>query len=85
MEVARLVERSDVAEEITRFRSHLTLWNEAVQVKGICGKKLDFIVQEMGREINTIGAKCQDSDIAERVIAVKSELERVREQVQNIE
>ncbi len=85
MEVARLVERSDIAEEITRFRSHLSLWNEAVRGEGIRGKKLDFIVQEMGREVNTIGAKCQDADIAERVISIKSELERVREQVQNIE
>ena len=85
MEVARLVERSDVTEELTRFRSHLSLWREAAAKDGPCGKKLDFIIQEMNREINTIGSKCQDAAMAEHVIAVKSELERVREQVQNIE
>jgi uncharacterized protein (TIGR00255 family) len=85
MEVARLVEKSDIAEEITRFRSHLTLWGEAVEAAGACGKKLDFIIQEMNREVNTIGSKCQDAAIAERVIDIKTELERMREQIQNIE
>ena len=85
MEVARLVEKSDIAEEITRFRSHLALWKDAVSEGGPCGKKLDFIVQEMNREVNTIGSKSQDGDMAEQVIAMKSELERVREQVQNVE
>jgi uncharacterized protein (TIGR00255 family) len=84
-EVARLVERADVAEEVTRFRSHITLWKSAVAAAEPCGKKLDFIVQEMNREVNTIGSKCQDSAISERVIGMKAELERVREQVQNIE
>ena len=85
IEVARLVERSDITEEITRFRSHIALWREAVGVEGPCGKKLDFIIQEMNREVNTIGSKCQDAAITESVIATKSELERIREQVQNIE
>lgn len=85
MEAARLVERSDIAEEITRFRSHLELWKGTMAAEGPCGKKLDFIVQEMNREVNTIGSKCQDAEIAEHVIAMKSEIERVREQVQNIE
>ena len=85
MEAARLVERGDVAEEVTRFRSHLELWQGTVGAGGPCGKKLDFIVQEMNREVNTIGSKCQDAEIAEHVIAMKSEIERVREQVQNIE
>jgi uncharacterized protein (TIGR00255 family) len=84
-EVARLVERADVAEEITRFRSHVSLWQSAVAAAEPCGKKLDFIVQEMNREVNTIGSKCQDAAISERVIGMKAELERVREQVQNIE
>ncbi len=84
-EVARLVERADVAEEITRFRSHVALWRSAVSASEPCGKKLDFIVQEMNREVNTIGSKCQDAAISERVIALKAELERVREQVQNVE
>lgn len=85
MEIARLVERSDITEEITRFRSHVTLWQGALEAEGPCGKKLDFIVQEMNREVNTMGSKCQDAAIAEHVIAMKAELERVREQVQNIE
>lgn len=85
MEAARMVERGDVAEEITRFRSHLEMWKATVGTGGPCGKKLDFIVQEMNREVNTIGSKCQDSEIAEHVIAMKSEIERIREQVQNIE
>jgi uncharacterized protein (TIGR00255 family) len=84
-EAARLVERADVAEEITRLRSHVALWRRAVEGSEPCGKKLDFIVQEMNREVNTIGSKCQDAAIAERVIAMKAEIERVREQVQNIE
>jgi uncharacterized protein (TIGR00255 family) len=84
-EVARLVERADVAEEITRLRSHITLWQATVSAAEPCGKKLDFIVQEMNREVNTIGSKCQDARITESVIAMKSELERVREQVQNVE
>jgi uncharacterized protein (TIGR00255 family) len=84
-EVARLVERADVAEEITRLRSHIALWQGAVSGPGPCGKKLDFIVQEMHREVNTIGSKCQDARITECVIAMKTELERVREQVQNVE
>jgi uncharacterized protein (TIGR00255 family) len=84
-EVARLVERADVAEEVTRFRSHMTLWASAVDGSEPSGKKLDFIVQEMNREVNTIGSKCQDARITESVIAMKSEIERVREQVQNVE
>jgi uncharacterized protein (TIGR00255 family) len=84
-EVARLVERVDVAEEITRFRSHLAIFQSAVAASEPCGKKLDFIVQEMNREVNTIGSKCQDAAISERVITMKAELERVREQVQNVE
>jgi uncharacterized protein (TIGR00255 family) len=84
-EVARAVERADVSEEITRLRSHVSLWRSAVASSEPCGRKLDFIVQEMNREVNTIGSKCQDAAIAERVIAMKAELERVREQVQNVE
>ena len=79
------MERSDITEELTRFRSHVALWREAVRAEGPCGKKLDFIIQEMNREVNTIGSKCQDAAITESVIAIKSELERIREQVQNIE
>jgi uncharacterized protein (TIGR00255 family) len=84
-EVARLVDRTDVAEEITRFRSHIALWASAGAEGEPSGKRLDFVVQEMNREANTIGSKCQDARITERVIAMKSEIERVREQVQNVE
>ncbi len=84
-EVARLVERLDVTEEITRFRSHVALWRAAVAASEPCGKKLDFIVQEMNREVNTIGSKCQEAAISERVIEMKAELERVRELTQNVE
>jgi len=85
MEVARLVDRADVSEEVTRLKSHLALWRATVEGEEACGKKLDFIVQEMNREANTIGSKCQEAGMAERVIAIKTELERVREQVQNVE
>lgn len=85
MEVARLVERADITEELTRFRSHLSLWGSTVSEEGPCGKKLDFILQEMNREANTVGAKCQDAAISEHVISIKAELERIREQVQNVE
>jgi uncharacterized protein (TIGR00255 family) len=61
------------------------MWRETVIGDEPCGKKLDFIIQEMNREVNTIGSKCQDTEITERVISLKSELERVREQIQNIE
>jgi uncharacterized protein (TIGR00255 family) len=84
-EVARLAERADVTEEVTRFRSHIALWKTAVEAPEPCGKKLDFILQEMNREVNTIGSKCQEAAITERVIEMKAELERVREQVQNVE
>lgn len=85
MEVTRLVERSDITEEIARLRSHVELWRTTTAEGGPCGKKLDFIAQEIHREVNTIGSKCQDAAIAEHVIAAKTELERIREQVQNIE
>ena len=85
MEVTKFVERSDVTEELTRLRSHLMLWHKTVTTPGPCGKKLDFIIQEMNREVNTIGSKCQDATMTDNVITVKTELERIREQVQNIE
>ena len=84
MDVARLVERGNISEEITRFRSHLKLWGNSVSGSEPCGKKLDYIAQEMNREVNTIGAKSQDSKIAEHVIIMKAQLERIREQVQNV-
>ncbi len=84
-EIAILADKSDVAEEVTRLRSHLGHFRELLAGDGAVGRKLDFLVQEMNREVNTIGAKSQSTGIAERVVELKAELERVREQVQNLE
>ncbi|MEO7192691.1 MAG: YicC/YloC family endoribonuclease [Vicinamibacterales bacterium] len=84
-EVVRFVARSDIDEEIVRMRSHLEHWRTLATGPEPCGRKLDFLVQEMNREINTIGSKAEGSRATEVVIAAKAELERVREQVQNVE
>lgn len=84
-EIAYLAERWDVAEEIVRMRSHVALFVESVEAGGRAGKRLGFVVQEMNREANTIGAKANDSDIAARAVAVKEELEQLREQLENVE
>ena len=85
MDVARLVERGNISEEITRFRSHLELWNISVSGSEPCGKKLGYIAQEMNREVNTIGSKAMGSETSKLIVSAKSELEKLREQVQNIE
>jgi uncharacterized protein (TIGR00255 family) len=84
-EVAYLVDRADVTEEIVRFRSHMQRFGEIIGDGGEVGKKLDFLMQEMNREINTIGSKAKSLDINRVVVDIKSELEKVREEVQNIE
>jgi uncharacterized protein (TIGR00255 family) len=84
-EVAYFAERSDVSEEVIRMESHLRQFESKLAEEGPAGRGLDFILQEMNREVNTIGAKATDVDISQRVIALKGELERMREQVQNIE
>ena len=84
-EVAFMAERSDITEEIVRLKSHLHLFDERLASKTEIGRELDFICQEMNREINTISSKSQLFDIATHVIAVKGEIEKIREQVQNIE
>jgi uncharacterized protein (TIGR00255 family) len=84
-EVAYFAERSDVSEEVIRMESHLRQFDAKLKEEGLAGRGLDFILQEMGREVNTIGAKSTDADIAHKVIELKGELERMREQVQNIE
>jgi uncharacterized protein (TIGR00255 family) len=84
-EVVRFVSRSDVDEEIVRLRSHVDHWRGLVGAAEPCGRKLDFLVQEMNREINTIGSKVESARASELVIAAKAELERIREQVQNVE
>jgi uncharacterized protein (TIGR00255 family) len=88
-EVALFVDRSDISEEIVRLRSHLVQFDAAIseassRQEGV-GRKLEFITQEMGREVNTIGSKANDSEISARVVEMKTSLERVREQVQNVE
>ena len=85
-EVALFAERVDISEEITRFRSHLVQYKELLRQKmGPHGRKMDFLTQEMGREINTIGSKAMDACISHLVVDVKAELDKVREQIQNIE
>lgn len=84
-EVAFLAEKSDVTEEIVRMKSHLELFTSKLKTKGEVGRELDFLCQEMNREMNTIGSKSQHFDIATDVIFVKGELEKIREQIQNIE
>ncbi len=84
-EVAMMAEKSDITEEIVRFRSHLDQFIGMLQGDEAVGRKLDFLLQEMGREVNTIGSKSSDVEIARQVIEVKSELARIREQVQNFE
>ena len=84
-EVAIMADRSDITEEIVRFRSHIAQFSELLKSGESAGRKIDFLLQEMGREINTIGSKSSDIEISRRVIEVKSELGKLREQVQNIE
>lgn len=84
-EIVLLAERWDIAEEIVRLRAHLAAARAWLEEDRPLGKRLGFLLQEMGREVNTIGAKANDADIAHRVVALKEELERVREQVENIE
>lgn len=84
-EVAFFADRGNITEEIVRLRSHFKQIREAVQAPEPVGRKLDFLVQELNREVNTIGSKANDTQIATRVIAAKSEIEKIREQVQNIE
>ncbi len=84
-EIVRFVARSDVDEEIVRLRGHLEHWHGLAGGPEPCGRKLDFLVQEMNREINTIGSKVEGARGTEVVIAAKAELERIKEQVQNVE
>lgn len=86
-EVALLAERGDVTEEVTRLGSHLDQFAEVVggETAEPVGRRLDFLLQEMLREANTLGAKAQDAGISQQVVAMKVELERLREQVQNVE
>ncbi|HSG99190.1 MAG TPA: YicC/YloC family endoribonuclease [candidate division Zixibacteria bacterium] len=84
-EVAMLVERTDITEEITRLRSHLEQFAKDLTRTEPVGRRLNFLLQEMNREVNTIGSKSTDLSITKRVIALKEEIEKIREQVQNVE
>ena len=84
-EVALLAERSDITEEIARLKIHLTAAAKAMEGAPSAGRTLDFLAQEMYREVNTMAAKVRDGDIAQRLIEAKGVIERVREQVRNIE
>jgi uncharacterized protein (TIGR00255 family) len=84
-EVVRAAQRSDISEEVTRFHGHLSHWDALSDSPEPCGRKLDFLLQEMNREINTIGSKADGLQVSEVVIQAKAELERMREQVQNVE
>lgn len=84
-EIVRVVGRSDISEEITRFRAHLVHWSALVDAPEPCGRKLDFLLQEMNREINTIGSKADGQAVSELVVSAKAELEKMREQAQNVE
>lgn len=84
-EIALFAERADITEEITRIDSHLEQFGLTFEQDDAVGRGLDFLCQELYREINTVGSKCADVEIAQKVISFKTELERIREQVQNVE
>ena len=84
-EVALLADRCDVTEELVRLASHFNQFDEALCSKEPVGRKLDFLMQEMNREVNTIGSKSNDTGITNLVIQIKAEMEKMREQVQNVE
>jgi uncharacterized protein (TIGR00255 family) len=84
-EVALMAERLDVSEELVRYQTHLRHLADLLGASEAVGRKLDFVIQEIGRELNTIGSKAQDAEVAGLVIEAKSELEKMREQAQNVE
>jgi len=84
-EVAYLVEKSDITEEVVRTQSHLLQFRECLDSDDVVGRKLDFLIQEIHREINTISSKSYHAEISHKAVEIKNELERMREQIQNIE
>jgi uncharacterized protein (TIGR00255 family) len=84
-DVQLFADRSDISEELTRLGSHIKMFNDTLQAGDASGRKLDFIVQEMFRETNTIGSKAGDAEISARVVDIKCAIERMRELVQNIQ
>lgn len=85
MEMVVMADKLDISEECVRLKSHFKFFDQAMRAKEPSGRKINFLLQEMHREINTIGSKANDADISHKVVDVKEELERIREQVQNIE
>lgn len=84
-EVALLADRSDITEELVRWKSHLAQFDDLLGLDEPVGRRLDFLLQEIGREVNTVGAKAQQADLSRLVVAAKAEVERLREQVQNVD
>ncbi|HRI51239.1 MAG TPA: YicC family protein [Pseudomonadota bacterium] len=84
-EIALIADRLDVSEEITRLRAHMAEFTRLCQGDALAGRQLDFLTQELHREVNTIGSKSQSAEVAARIVAMKAELERLREQIQNVE
>ena len=84
-EIVRSAARSDISEEVARFRAHISHWVTLADSAEPCGRKLDFLLQEMNREVNTMGSKADGLRVSELIIAAKAELEKMREQVQNVE
>lgn len=85
MEAAVFADRSSIAEELTRLESHFSQFAKLLQSEEPAGRKLDFLIQEMNREVNTIGSKANQAELSAIVVEMKAELEKIREQVQNIE
>ncbi|MDT8421222.1 MAG: YicC/YloC family endoribonuclease [Desulfuromonadales bacterium] len=84
-EIALFADRCDISEELVRFRSHLEQFADLLNAAEPVGRQMDFLIQELNRETNTMGSKSNDADLTRQVVAIKAELEKVREQVQNIE
>ncbi|MCC6965527.1 MAG: YicC family protein [Nitrospira sp.] len=84
-ELAVYADRSDISEELVRLESHMVQFDQTLRSQESVGKTLEFLLQEMGREVNTIGSKASDAEIAALVVRMKAELEKLREQVQNVE
>jgi uncharacterized protein (TIGR00255 family) len=84
-EILFYAERMDTSEEQTRLASHLAQFRRVMEAEGPVGRKLDFLAQEMGRESNTLGAKVNNAEVSHRVVEIRAEMEKIREQVQNVE
>ena len=84
-EVTLFCDKTDISEELTRLESHLDQFEKAIESEESQGRRLDFLVQELGRETNTIGSKANDAELSHHVVAIKTILEQIRELVQNVE